>query len=187
MQCSALHELRLGQAEQAVVRVDDVVVPFLRCGFDRDACHLVLEHGDGARRDFLRDAGAAADVVLKTARIHIFLDHGVRILVADDELALVRAERNADDGDAALAGLPDVLDEIDVVVAETFGRDDASINVQRFEQGAKAFRDPELFVIDLRRADEDDANEVELRIGREPFDERLADVVTRHFLRGPSA
>ena len=77
-----------------------------------------------------------------------------------------------------------MLDEIDVVVAETFGRDDASIDVQRFEQGAEAFTDPHFLVIDLRRADEDDADEVELRVGREAFDERLTDVVTRHFLRG---
>ena len=68
--------------------------------------------------------------------VHIFFDHGIGIGIADDELALVGTEGNADDGDAPLASLADVLDEVDVVITKAFGRDDAAIDVEAFQERA---------------------------------------------------
>lgn len=170
MERPLVEEDRFRETEQFIIGVDDGIVPFLRCCRNGDAGHLILEHLDGAGCDFLGDARAAGHVVFKAALVHIFFDHGIGIGIADDELALVGAEGNADDGDAPLASLADVLDEVDVVVAKAFGRNDAAVDVEAFQERAQAVGNPEFFVIDLRRADEDDANEVQFSVLGQAFD-----------------
>ena len=61
-----------------------------------------------------------------------------------------------------------MLDEVDVVVAKTFRRNDAAVDVQAFQKRTQAVRNPELFVIDLRGPDEDDADEVQFIILARP-------------------
>ena len=63
-----------------------------------------------------------------------------------------------------------MLDEVDVVVAKAFGRNDAAVDVEAFQERAQAVGNPEFFVIDLRRADEDDANEVQFSVLGQAFD-----------------
>lgn len=122
------------ETEEFIVSVYNGVIPFFRCCRNGDAGHLILEHLDSPGCHFFRDARAAGDVVFKTALVHIFFDHGIGIGIANDELALVGAEGNAHDGDSPLASLADMLDEVDMVVAKTFRRNDAAVDVQAFQK-----------------------------------------------------